>query len=300
MAFVREYLSISREYEIRQKTCGGIGLHISNEKAVSTLTLIVLMLCSAVFGALISYLWVMANYYNMPENITLLIVEDVVFPIFDARYFNVTILNPSNSASDVNITAIRLSVEGKNEVCNVTTTDPPIHPTPFILRRGTKQTFKCERNWSNFAGETVRIEPVAANASTKSYSYATPKVKLKLTPNFDASQSIEFFNLTIQNSAESVVNLTISEIIIFGSSINATPTLPYVLSPNQTKTFRCYWNWENVRGKNVTITVKTSEGYESAYTTNELPDAALYIDEVRFNYIHEPEYNNNCADRRGI
>jgi len=265
-------------------------LHVLNKKAVSTLTLIILVLCSAVFGAFISYMWVMANYYNMPENTTLLIVRDAVFPVYDARYFNVTILNPSNSALDVNITAIRLSVDGKTDVYDITapTTEPPL---PFLIRRGTEQTFKCKRNWSDFAGETVKIEPVAANASTKSYSYATPKVRLKLTPNFDASQSIEYFDLTIENSEESIINLTISEITLFGMSINenVTPSLPYVLSPSQKEIFRCNWNWENYR--NIKITVKTVEGYESIYVKDELPGAFLYIDEVKFDYTDTTYFN---------
>jgi hypothetical protein len=260
---------------------------VSNLRAVSTFMLIILMLCSVVFGALISYLLVMSSYYNMPENTTLLIVEDVVFPILDATYFNVTILNPSNSASNANITAIHLSVEGKNEIYNITTTEPELG----TIRRGTKQTFKCKENWSNFAGETVRIEPIAENASTKSYSYTTPKVELILTPDFDVSQSIEFFNLTVENSVESVINLTISEIDVFGPSISVTPSLPYILSPSQTEVFQCDCNWENYRDENVTITVKTAEGYERSYITNELPGAALYIDEVKFDYTNTTYFN---------
>jgi len=260
---------------------------VSNLRAVSTFMLIILMLCSVVFGALISYLLVMSSYYNMPENTTLLIVEDVVFPILDATYFNVTILNPSNSASNANITAIHLSIEGKNEIYNITTTEPELG----IIRRGTRQTFKCKENWSNFAGETVRIEPIAENASTKSYSCTTPKVELILTPDFDVSQSIEYFTLTVKNSAEIVINLTISEIDFFGSSISVTPSLPYILSPNQTEVFQCDCNWENYRDENVTITVKTVEGYERSYITNELPGAALYIDEVKFDYTNTTYFN---------
>ena len=119
MVFIREHLSISRNMRYNKHLrFGGINTYISSRKAVSTLTVIVLMLCSAVFGALVSYLWVMSGYYNMPENTTLLIVEDVVFPISNARYFNATILNPSNSASDATITAICLSIEGKYEAIN--------------------------------------------------------------------------------------------------------------------------------------------------------------------------------------
>lgn len=262
---------------------------LKEKKAVSTFTLIILMLCSLVFGALLSYMWVMSSYYNMPEDATLLIVTDAVFPVNDATYFNATVLNPSNSISDVNITAIRLSVEGKGEVYDITSAEP--EPLPFLIRRGTEQTFKCKKNWSNFAGETVRIEPVAANTSTKSYSYTTPNVKLKLTPNFDVTQSVEYFNLTIENSAESIINLTISQVTIFDSAINTTPPLPHVLSPDQTETFRCERNWEDLMGVNATIKVTTKEGYESTYTTNELLGAALYIDEIKFDYEDTSYFN---------
>jgi len=261
-----------------------------NKKAVSTLIMIILLLCSVVFGALISYLWVMANYYNMPENTTLLIVTDAAFPINNATYFNVTILNPSNSVSDVNITAIRLSAEEKGEIYNITTTEPP-EQLPFLIRRGTKQSFKCITNWSNVAGETVRIEPVAANVSTKSYSYTIPNVKLKLTPNFNVAESIEYFNLTIENSAEFNISLTISQVMIIGSAINTTPPLPYVLSPNQTEIFRCEQNWEDLMGVNATIKVRTEEGYESVYTTDALLGAVLYVDEIKFDYEDTSYFN---------
>jgi len=261
---------------------------LKETKAVSTFILVVLILCAAIFGALVSYLWVLSSYYNMPENATLLIVEDVVFPVSDARYFNVTILNPSNSVLDVNITAISLSVKEKDEVYNVTIAEPAL---PFLLRIGTRRTFKCLRNWSDLAGETVRVEPVTANASTKSYSYITPNVKLNVSPEFDASQSIEYFNLIVENSAELAINLTISEIKLFYLSLNVTPSLPYILPPNQTQIFSCDFNWENLRGENATITVETSEGYESVYKTSKLPGAILYIDDVKFDYTDTTYFN---------
>lgn len=268
----------------------------ANKKAVSTLIVIILLLCSAVFGALISYLWVMANYYNMPENTTMLIVEKAIFPDapnLDFNYFNVTILNPSNSVADANITAIRLSVEGKNEVYNITTTEP--EPLPFLIKRGTRQSFKCLKNWSNFAGETVKIEPVAANILTLSYSCQTPNAKLTLKPTFDVETSVEYFNLTVENSG--AYNLTLSDIIVRQESINnnVTPQLPYVLSPEQSEMFRCEWNWDwqvaGIQNLNVTIKVRTAEGYETIYTTNKLPGAYLYIDEIKFDFSDTSYFN---------
>jgi hypothetical protein len=267
-----------------------------NKKALSTIIIIILLLCSLVLGAFISYLWVMANYYNMPENTTMLIVEEAFFPDapnLDFNYFNVTILNPSNSAADANITAIQLSVEGKNEVYNINTTEP--EPLPFLIKRGTRQSFKCLTNWSNFAGETVKIEPIAANVLTLSYSCQTPNAKLTLQPIFNVEVSVEYFNLTIKNSG--ALNLTLSDIIVQTESIttNVTPPLPYVLTPEQNETFKCDWNWDwrmaGIQDVNVTIRVKTTEGYETIYTTNALPGAYLYIDEIKFDYSDTSYFN---------
>ncbi|MEM3695937.1 MAG: hypothetical protein QXQ94_00325 [Candidatus Bathyarchaeia archaeon] len=266
-----------------------------NKKALSTLIIIILLLCSVVFGALVSYLWVMSSYYNMPENTTMLIVEEVVFPDFpnlDCTYFNVTILNPSNSLSDANITAIQLTVKGKNEVWTINTTEPEIN---FTIRRGTRQTFKCLKNWSDFAGQTVEIEPVAANISALSYSCQTPNVKLTLQPTFKVEESVEYFNLTVINSG--ALNLTISDIIVQTDSIknNVTPPLPIILSPEQNETFKCYWNWDwriaGIQDVNVTIRVKTTEGYETTYKTNALPGAYLYIEEIKFDYSDTTYFN---------
>jgi hypothetical protein len=278
---------------------------LTNKKAISTIALIILLLCSAVFGALVSYLLVMANYYNMPENTTMLIVEDVVFPDSTVTYFNITILNPSNSVLDVNITAIRINVAGKSEVYNVTETEP--EPLPFLIKRGTRQAFKCLQNWGNFAGETVKIEPVATNVSISSPLCAVPKVKLELTPTFNEIISVEYFNLTVKNSAESIMNLTISDIQISWESIkeNVTPPLPYVLPPNQSETFLCNWSWDWAKAgkQNFTITVKTEEGYEAKYTTNELSGAYLYIDEIRFDYTDTSYFNltvSNSEDSTAV
>jgi hypothetical protein len=270
---------------------------LTEKKAVSTLVLIILLLCAVVFGAIISYLLVMTDYYNMPENTTLLIVENVVFPdspILDVSYFNVTILNPSNSVLDVNITGIQLTIEGKVDTYNVTETEPG--PLPFLMKRGTRQTFKCLENWSEFAGENIRIEPIAANVSTKSFLCHTPNVKLSLKPKFDETVSVEYFNLTVENLG--TLNLTISDITVQGESVsnNVTPpiTPPIVLISGQSETFKCDWSWDwrKVGIQNITITVKTLEGYQVTYATGNLPGAILSIEDIKFDYSADTAYFN--------
>ena len=173
----------------------------------------------------------MSGFYNMPTNPSFLSVENVVFSQDDFNYFNVTVLNPSNSVSDLNITGFQLIVESQNETFSVGTAEPAL---PFVLGIGAKQDFKCLRNWSDLAGETVIVEPlVDGTASTRSLPYVTPLVKL-LVSGFSTAEDVGHFNLTVQNFLGSAINLTLTDITVLSTKVNSTsPSLPTVLSVGQ-------------------------------------------------------------------
>lgn len=258
--------------------------------AISNLFMVLLILASLIVGALLSYMWVMGSFWNMPQNVTTLAVEDVVFPSSDFSYFNVTVVNPSNSASDVNMTSIKVLREGNNETYDVQYADPVF---PFPMTIGRRQTFKCFRNWSNFTGENVRVEPVAGSASILSKVYVPPKTKLIIS-NFNASENIRYFNLTVQNDPTSTLNLSISEILIEGLALDVshyTPHLPFNLSVGQTQTFQIDWNWGTLTGGNATITIRTAEEFEQTYTTPKILGAYAYVDAVEFDYTDSTYLN---------
>ena len=258
--------------------------------AISNLFMVLLILASLIVGALLSYMWVMGSFWNMPQNVTTLAVEDVVFPSSDFSYFNVTVVNPSNSASDVNMTSIKVLREGNNETYDVQYADPVF---PFPMTIGTRQTFKCFRNWSNFTGENVRVEPVAGSASILSKVYVPPKTKLIIS-NFNASENIRYFNLTVQNDPTSTLNLSISEILVEGLALDVshyTPHLPFNLSVGQTQTFQINWNWGTLTGGNATITIRTAEEFEQTYTTPKILGAYAYVDAVEFDYTDSTYLN---------
>lgn len=266
-------------------------LSMKNEvKAVSTILTILLVFVSLIFGAAIGYMWVMANFYNVPENTTLLLVEDLTFPWGNFSYFNVTILNPSYSLSDVNLTAFRVGVEGKDETYAIERAEPSL---PLIVRIGTRQSFICLENWSHLAGETVRIEPVTENASVRSHTYITPNVRLNILPSLNVSDSVQRFNLTVENPSDSVMNLTISSISVSGVFVTTDPPLSNVsaLKPGETQAFLCHWNWEDKQGQEATITVVTAEGFEQNYTTKPLAGAFLRIDDIEFDYTDTSYFN---------
>jgi hypothetical protein len=243
---------------------------------------------SLIIGGLVAYLWVLSGYYNMPANSLSLSVENVVFSQQDFTQFNVTVLNPSNSASDLNITGFQVTDQSQNETFLVGTVDPAL---PFRLKIGTKQGFKCLKNWSDFAGHTVIVEPLAnANATVQSLPYVTPMVQLSVF-GFSTTEDVNHFNLTVQNSLQSATNLTLTDIKVFGVSVNSTPSLPTVLTLGQQLVFRCVYNWANMPGENLTITVSTDVGFEQAYQTSPIQSAFLSIDNVQFD-IADTRYFN--------
>ena len=112
-------------------------MHISKEiKAISTLLAILLMLISAIFGALLAYMWTMAPFYFEPKTVDL-VVTNLNFPADHGTYFDLTVMNPSHSISGTNITGIYIESQGLNKT-SITNSDPGL---PLFLDRGTDQTF---------------------------------------------------------------------------------------------------------------------------------------------------------------
>ena len=257
-----------------------------NKKAVSTIILIILILCSAVFGALLSYMWVMGNFYLEPETVDLVITQ-VDFPVDHADYFYVTVMNPSHSPSGTNITEIYFTVEGDNKLYNVTDTSPK--SLPITLEKGTSKTIKCLTNWGEFAGKTIAVHVSATNASGAEASAETKFVKLEATTRFNATVSCKQFNVTITNDPQSAINLTLTNIEVDLLPIeNASllpggqnVTFPMNLFNGTSVSLRCLYNWENF--KNPTVRVETSEGYYAEASTNATASVLLLTTDAVFN-----------------
>jgi hypothetical protein len=264
-------------------------LHFKKDvKAVSTILFILMIFVSLIIGGLIAYLWVLSGYYNMPVNSLSLSVENVVFSQYDFTQFNATVLNPSNSVSDLNITGFQVTDQSQNETFLVDTVEPTL---PFLLRIGTKQGFKCLKNWSDFAGDTVIVAPVVSTTATvQSLPHVTPMVRL-LVSGFSTAEDVNHFNLTVQNSLQSVMNLTLTDIKVFALSVNSTPSLPAVLTPGQQQVFRCSSSWIDQGGQNLTITVFTDVGFEKVYQTSTIHTASLDIYSVYFDDTNAGYFN---------
>jgi len=257
-----------------------------NKKAVSTLILAILILCSAVFGAFLSYMWVMANFYLEPETVDL-VITNVDFPVDHADYFYVTVMNPSHSPFGTNITEIYFTVEGDNKLYNVTSTYP--EELPIHVEKGTSKTIRCDENWGEFAGKAIVVHVSATGGSGAAASAETKFVKLELETKVNATVSCKQFNVTIKNDPQSAINLTLTNIKVEGEAIeNASllpddqnVTFPVNLVKGTSVSLRCLYNWEHFKGPKVRV--ETSEGYYAEASTTATATVLLLTTDAVFN-----------------
>jgi len=254
-------------------------------KAISTLFAILLILLSAIIGALIAYMWAIAPFYLESDKTIDLQVTGVNFPVDDANHFNVTVLNPSHSIAGTNITGIYATAQGFNGSF-ITDSQPAL---PVFLDKGTSQTITCSLQWGTLAGSIIEVHVLTANNTEAGFSVQTQRVSLGVDTSFNASQSAQYFNVTVTNQP-SAINLTLSHVLLNYNPVdeNLSITLPAVIPANQTVTFTCFVNWGSL--VKPVVTVQTMEGY-TAETRKDVPSVSLQVTQVTFS-----ETNTHEAD----
>ena len=263
-------------------------MHTTREtKAISTILLIILLLCAIIGGALISYLWVMASFYAEPS-ITELAITNAEFPADHADYFNVAILNPSHSPSAANITQIYFTAEGDSKTHNVTDVSPERYP--ITLERGTQTTIKCKESWSAYAGKTIAVHVSATNASGAVRSFPTPFVGLSVQSYFNATESTKYFNVSITNDPSSAINLTLTNVYFeYNAVTNTTIQLPKVIQTNETINLQCFADWQG--HPKPYVKVETSEGYAADVQENVSSSVDFLVTGVDFSETNSSEMN---------
>ena len=268
---------------------------IRNVKAISKLLLILLLLMATIIGAILSYLWVIGYFITIesviPEKTTVSI-ENVTFNPQNTSYFFVTLLNPSYSPTEANVTEIVAST-GK-DIHSVT----EVHPLlPYRLLKGEEETFECVWNWANYTDETIKIIVLIADGSGSVYEVETSPVELMITAVIFTPIDTTHFNVTLYNSADSPFDLNFTRITVTvenGTTLEINeiaPSLPHLLSPNSYNAFNCSWDWSNYRGKNATIAVYTSQGYMAHRLGRTSESVMLTIPSVLFDPTNTTYFN---------
>ena len=250
---------------------------IRNAIGISKLILILLLLISAVVGAVLTYMWTEGYYQSIGFRIletATVTITNVAFDSQNPTFFNVSILNPFISPSSVTVTQIMVSTEDA-VLHDVTAVTPPL---PAKLSISNSKTFKCIWNWTDYTGEDIKVHVVVADGAGSNLEKTIPLVRLTITDVvFDSAISLNHFNVTVQNSASSVIDVDVTGIIVnvneTTQEINVTnPELPYTLTKDSTVTFVCSWNWTSYQGMTAEVTVHTQQQFETS-TSTEIPES---------------------------
>lgn len=266
-----------------------------NPTGISKIILVLLLLMVFILGAVLSYVYTMGHYapseFRIPEKSSITI-QSVEFSKQDTRFFDVTVLNPSYSPSDVNITRIEARTTDDNKVHVTAETVPPI---PFLLRRGHSQTFRATWNWANYTGirlpytdRPVEIRVFLTDGRGVILELKRPLTRLVITEfGFNQSMSVNHFNVTVENLGSSETHVNITAFIVEGNPLSTdkvTPRLPYTLNPGDSPVkFQCFYNWTGLMGQSATIGVDTREGYIAQETVPLPKPVTLNLSQALFN-----------------
>lgn len=272
-------------------------------KGIAKLSLLILLLASAVVGAVLSYLWTVGYYvelgFKVPEGVTTVTIMNVTFPIENSTYFDVTVLNPSYSEADANIASIAM-ISSDNDIKTPEIIEPSI---PYPLRKGEEITFRCALNWAEYAGQNVTVAVFVKDGSGATKSYQTEFVRLDVTSfAYNTAITISRFNVTVRNWSN--ISLDISEIRLSTDkipseniSVNNQPiTFPYRIPGNESIEFVCRWAlWDaeansGYLGTENSLFIETLQGYGVVYTRPFSRPVFLTLSNVTYPQLNETQF----------
>jgi len=198
--------------------------------------------------------------------VELMITAGLFYPS-DTTHFNVTLYLSEDSPISVNFTRMAVTMENGTTL-EITEIAPSL---PHLLSPNSYTAFRCSWDWTNLRGENATITVYTSQGYTASrLEHTSEPVILSIPSILFNPANTTYFNATVMNSEYSITQANVTLITVTlqnGTSLEVTvepsPSLPYSLSPDNTVTFKCLWDWTNHRGENVIITVETLKGYMS-------------------------------------
>lgn len=267
-------------------------------KAISTIMVIILMIISAIFGGILTYMFSIYPFIAVPERTTITITGFYFDPV-NASTFKIGVLNPSYSPTNATITRIALSVKGESQLYDVTETNPSI-TNGIVIQSGETLNITCTKvykdsgniSWGRLAGElagkTIIVHVFSSDSSAANIEATLPFVELDIDANFDPTTSFKNFSIALTNNPNSTVNLTVNDIWGFPFDVAFDPQLPQVIQNGTSAQFSCIGNWHGTVSFN--LIVDTEEGYSfiKNVTTSQV---FCSIQSVNFNEDYTDHFN---------
>ncbi|MCS7125173.1 MAG: hypothetical protein NZ932_07175 [Candidatus Bathyarchaeota archaeon] len=242
-------------------------------RGLSTIALILLVALSAIVGGLISYAFTIVYYTKIPEETTLAITGVQINPE-NISSFSVSILNPSYSPTDATVSRIAVSLKNRTQLYEVVETSPSIK-NGLKIQKGESVNVTCLKIRKDnmnvtfgefavtFAGEKILVHVFAEESPAANMEATIPYVKLDIAAEFDPRISFKKFNITLTNNPSSEINLTVTEILVPGVTIEGMApdlgTQPIMVARGKSTSFRFNGSWYGL-AKTV-LCVSTLQGY---------------------------------------
>lgn len=272
-------------------------------KALSTLTVILLIIIAAIMGGIIAYAFTIAAYVELPERTTLTIT-DFYFDKENATSFRISVLNPSYSPTDATINGIAVSLKRETQLYYAAKTEPSIE-NGLVISSGESLNVTCfevkkddatitfGEFASEFAGKTILVHVFSPDSSASNVEVTLPLVKLNITADFNPQISFKKFNVTLINDVNSEVNLTITSMSVLGIPIqNMTPNVriqPVTVPKNSSLKINFDGDWHGLN--ETTIILYTQQGY-------------IFRKEVKLKIVNAAiqnvTFNENYTDRFNV
>ncbi|MBS7647482.1 hypothetical protein KEJ24_06575 [Candidatus Bathyarchaeota archaeon] len=275
----------------------------ANIKGLSKIALILLIIVSAVIGGIISYAFTIAHYIRIPEKTTLAITNIYINPE-NVESFNISVLNPSYSPTDATISKIAISLKDGVQLYDVVETYPSIK-NGLKIQKGESINITCIKIKENnntsitfgefvslFPGEKILVHVFAADSAAANMEALLPNVRLEIAAEFNSRISFKKFNITLTNSPQSEVNLTITDIVPGSITFdNVHPDFrsnPVMISRNSSRCFQFNGSWHGYR--QIKLDVHTKQGY-IFHKEVEMGIVRAVIKDVCFNENQTNQFN---------
>ncbi|MBS7635891.1 hypothetical protein KEJ37_00860 [Candidatus Bathyarchaeota archaeon] len=270
-------------------------------KAASTLVILFLMIISAIVGGIISYAFTIAYYTKKPQGTTLTIT-DVYISKENTNLFTISVLNPSYSPTDATISRIAISLERETQLYDVIETEPSIG-NGIVVPIGESKNITCikiKKDNANvtlgeligsydFAGKNIIVHVFSQDSAAANIRARVPYVKLDIAEKFDSKFSFKTFNITLTNSPQSEVNITLSDMLIGGVDAQANGTIRGTVIPKgEHVCFMFNGSWHGVA--KTSIIVYTEQGYVFRKEI-ELRNVYVAIQNVSFDIENRDYFN---------
>jgi len=207
-----------------------------------------------------------AQYSQVTPAPVILEITDVAFDPLNTASFNVTVKNSEFSIMNANVTEITVTVNGISG--NITGVVPSLQGG-IVLSPEANRTFTCFWNWSLYSGKNATI--VVQTQEGYSASHLVLLKALTITDVIFNLLDTDHFVVTIQNPTLlsftiTTMNVTVEDMASLNITAYVVPSLSFMLPSDTNILFMCSWNWSGHKGKNVTVTIETLEGYTTSYT----------------------------------